>query len=103
MHKTIKLFAANKKLEFVMFVITIDKSFFFQVQKYQALLDDIIVKDNGVNLVPELYYVPIDKVLWENERYAPLPRKGIVREKYRMLKTYIQPLKKYLFKVKSDR
>jgi hypothetical protein len=46
-----------------MCVITIDKDvLLFQVEKYKTLLGDLIVKDNGVNLVPELYYVPLDKV-----------------------------------------
>lgn len=33
-----------------------------QVNKYQTLLDNLLVKDDGLNLVPELYYVPLDKV-----------------------------------------
>ncbi len=53
---------------FSLFVSTIPTPFlFFQVQKYGALLDDLVVKDNGVNLVPELYYVPLDKVPYKTE------------------------------------
>ncbi|XP_046852762.1 phosphorylase b kinase regulatory subunit alpha, liver isoform-like [Xenia sp. Carnegie-2017] len=33
-----------------------------QVQKYQKMLDNVLISNNNVNLVPELYYVPYDKV-----------------------------------------
>lgn len=42
-----------------------------QVNKYQTLLDNLLVKDDGLNLVPELYYVPLDKVdLEKNEPHS---------------------------------
>ena len=36
------------------------------------MLDAIIIKDNGVNLVPELYYVTLDKVC-DKESYHVVP------------------------------
>ena len=34
-----------------------------QVKRYRKLLDSVVVKDNdGIERLPELYYVPWDKV-----------------------------------------
>ncbi len=40
-----------------------------QVQKYQALLDTLLVEQDGLLLLPELYYVPLDNI--EAEKLAP--------------------------------
>ncbi|XP_028397532.1 phosphorylase b kinase regulatory subunit alpha, liver isoform-like [Dendronephthya gigantea] len=45
-----------------------------QVKKYQDMLDAIIIKDDGVNLMPELYYVPLNKVDLEKEKPHSQPR-----------------------------
>jgi response regulator of citrate/malate metabolism len=77
-----KLFAANQEWELL---------FILQVQKYLALLDDVIVKDNGINLVPELYYVPKDKVCLISESYHNASRR------YRLDTTKLQTTKNVIF------
>lgn len=36
---------------------------FLKVEEFSESLDNILIKENGLKLVPELYTVPADKVI----------------------------------------